>query len=121
MTPKHILVTPDVIAARLKSSIAQVSDHRLELTALGLDQARHQPTPLQNQLLAAACTALEAWIEIQKTKLERMEGVARRQGRWDPPEADPGDPRDWAVNDPRRIAFNNNNNNIAPRCSRVSS
>jgi hypothetical protein len=71
MTPKRLAVdTPADIAVKLKSSIAQVSDHRLELTALGLDQARHQPTPLQNQLLASACTALEAWVEIQKTKLE---------------------------------------------------
>lgn len=117
MTRKSPAVdTPAETAVKLRSSIAQVSDHRLELTALGLDQARHQPTPLQNQLLAAACTALEAWIEIQKTKLERMEGIARRQGHPAPPEADPGDPRDWAVNDPRRIALNN----IDPRCSRVS-
>lgn len=82
MTPKQheILVTPDVIIARLKSSITQVSDLRLELTTLGLDQVRHQPTPLQNQLLAAACTSLEAWVEIQKTKLERAESVDRVLG-----------------------------------------
>lgn len=83
---QHILVTPDVIAARLKSSIAQVSDHRLELTALGLDQARHQPTPLQNQLLASACTALEAWVEIQKTKLSTLAEEVHQQGGWIVPE-----------------------------------
>ena len=80
------LHTPAEIVTRLKSSIAQVSDHRLELTALGLDQARHQPTPLQNQLLAAACTNLEAWVEIQKTKLEHMKGITRKQGDPIPPE-----------------------------------
>ena len=58
------------IAERLNSSIVQFSDLHLELVGLGLDPDRHQPTPLQNQLLASACTALEAWVEIQKTKLE---------------------------------------------------
>jgi hypothetical protein len=103
------LHTPAEIAVKLRSSITQVSDLRLELSTLGLDQVRHQPTPLQNQLLAAACTSLEAWVEIQKTKLERMEWIARKQDHPAPP--DPGDPRDWAVNDPRRIALNN----IGPR------
>jgi hypothetical protein len=83
---QHILVTPDVIAARLKSSITQVSDLRLELTTLGLDQAHHQSTPLQNQLLAAACTALEAWVEIQKTKLSTLVEEVHQQGGWIVPE-----------------------------------
>jgi hypothetical protein len=72
-------VTPDDITERLNSSIVQFSDILLELTTLGLDQARHQPTPLQNRLLAAACTNLEAWVEIQKVKLENAEREVRRQ------------------------------------------
>jgi hypothetical protein len=87
MIPKRPVVeTPTETAVRLQSSIAQVSDHRLELTALGLDQARHQPTPLQNQLLAAACTNLEAWVEIQKTKLSSLAEEVHRQGGWIVPE-----------------------------------
>lgn len=87
MTRKSPAVaTPADIAEQLNSSIVQFEDLHLELTALGLDQARHQPTPLQNQLLAAACTALEAWIEIQKTKLSTLAEEVHQQGGWIVPE-----------------------------------
>jgi hypothetical protein len=75
----RLLYTPAANADRLNASIVQFSDILLELTSLGLDQARHQPTPLQNKLLAAACADLEAWIEIQKAKLENAEREAREQ------------------------------------------
>lgn len=86
MTPQHLLLdTPAVVVSRLKSSIEQVNEHRSELIALGLDHTRHQPTPLQNKLLAAACAAMEAWVEIQMVKLEKAEARANRV----PPEAEP--------------------------------
>jgi hypothetical protein len=78
MTPKHpIVVTPASNAERLNSSIVQFTDLILELTTIGLDQARHQPTGLQNRLLQAACTSLEAWVEIQKGKLAKVEAQVR--------------------------------------------
>jgi hypothetical protein len=80
MSQQHLLLdTPAANAERLNASIVQFSDILLELTSLGLDQARHQPTPLQNKLLAAACTAMEAWIEIQKATLENAEREAHKQ------------------------------------------